>query len=159
MLPSQLARDLIDTGICHNYQVDRGSFLDIMGLGGPKKEDYSDLGYNKGGDEEEDSEEGDPKSIGKVVTDKKELLKFDGWVFSKVAPKTIPTTDYHGPRYFGYIFNGRFCIKGDDVPWAANAVKYSFAIEYITGIKYNNVSNILIIETIFGQTGIVIPNV
>ncbi len=149
MLPSQLARKLIDLGICHQYEIAQHG-IDILSMlsGQPKKEDFSDIGYNQ------PDEPTPPKAKSKVVTEKAELLKFDGWVISSSIPKEVPTTTFEGQRYFAYISKGKFYVRGDDVPWAANAIKLIFDIEYILDVNYAN--NSLVISTIFGQIGLLL---
>ncbi len=149
MLPAQLAETIIKLGICYQFHVEQRELADLLGFGMPQKdEDFSDIGYNK----DEEPQEERPKPIkGKVITDFAELQKYDGWHLSLKIPKEIPET-FVGPRYQAFITKRKLLIKGDDFPWTMNALRHTFALEYIKDVKL--AGSVLIILTSFGQTGI-----
>ena len=152
MLPSELAEAVIKLGICYQLQVEQKGLVDFLGLAAlpPKEEDFTEMGYNKDNEEKTPKE---PEPAGKIVTDPAELIKYDGWHLSMKIPKEFPKT-FRGPHYSGIIHKRKFIVRGDDYPWTTEAIKHSFTLEYVKDIKLHN--NILLVQTSFGQTGIVI---
>lgn len=155
MLPTEVSHKLIDLGICYQFQIEQKGFSDLLSaMAGGKKEDFSELGYNNEKEQDEGIEDGDGTKIkGKVIIEKEELLKYDGWHLALKPPKEFPKK-FSGQHYSVYMKNRRLIITGNDVPWTANVIKHSFALEYVKDIKLHN--NILLIFTDFGQTGIVL---
>jgi hypothetical protein len=155
MLPSEVASKLTDLGICFQIELDEQGVAEILGGLGiipqKEKEDFSDIGYNE--ESKDDSAVKEKTLKGKIITAKEDLLKYDGWHLAAKPPKELPKS-FKGPRYSAYITKRRFIISGNDTPWTVDALKYTFALEYINDIKLRN--NVLFIETIFGQTGITI---
>ena len=154
MLPAELAEAMIKLGICYQLQVENKNLIELLGgLGAlpPKEEDFSDLGYNKDNDDEKKPD--GTSANGKIITDPVELQKYDGWHLSMKIPKEFPKT-FTGPHYSAFIAKRKFIVRGDDFPWTNGAIKHSFTLEYVKDVKLHN--NVLLVQTSFGQTGIVI---
>ena len=163
MTPAEIADLMIGLGICYQVKFPpRPSPFDSL-LAPPQTEsDFSSEGYNKDKQTDDPSiaakEEDGPPPIpkGKIIRDKEELLRYDGWHLADSPPKESPKT-WNGPHISAYIYKGRFFIKGDDIPWHKGAMKYSCNIEYIKDIRYQKNSRTLIIETTLGPLGFMIP--
>lgn len=143
MTPGEVVEALIETGACYQLQMNRQK-PSMFG------EDYSQLGYN------EESDDATDTTGWQVVEDKKELHKFNQWLLAMTKP-TEPIGKFDGPMLACCILKRRLYVQGDDIPHGLKALQLKFDCEHIKNIRMAENSNVMLVETTFGTTGIMIP--
>jgi hypothetical protein len=84
-------------------------------------------------------------------------MKYDGWRISKNIPTKI-NKKLRGQSIIVYLDSKKrtLVIQCEDVPYCLGAVVHTFNLEYVKDIKLMN-GSIFIVETTFGQTGVMVP--
>ena len=143
MTPAEIITALIDTGACYQVQAQPN-------LNSPTKEDYSQIGYN-----EEKIAPRDSPFEWQVVTDKKDLFKFNQWLLAMEKPDKVDR--FNGPMLSCCILKRQLYFQGDDIPFGLEAMRLKFNCEHVRSIRMAEGTNVMLVETTFGQTGIMIP--
>lgn len=147
MTPTEVIKRIISLNIC--FQVKQGKH-NTQGV----KEDWSQAGFNAENVSDSDREREYYEQL-QVITDHNKLYDYSNWILAQNAPENI-TKKFDGPVMSTFLDKKRrLTIRGDDIPFGGGGMTLKFSCEEITNIELNK--GMLVITTIFGQTGVMIP--
>lgn len=147
MTPTEVINRILDLGICYQMAFQNQAPQ-------AQKEDWSQVGFNQEKDSAPDAEVEYYSKI-QIITDKEKLLGHSQWLLSTSPPKAI-TKKLEGPLVSVFLDKKRrLVVRGDEIPFGGGAMTLKFGCDSIRNIELTK--NLLVVTTIFGQTGIMVP--